>query len=45
MTDHPGEEPLIDDLVDETRLPEQTPEVGSPPDHQPDPLDPELSDH
>ena len=44
MTDHPADEPLVDDLVDETRLPDQSPEVGSPPDDQPDPLETEPPD-
>jgi hypothetical protein len=43
MTEHPAEEPLVEDLVDETRLPEQAPAVGSPPDDQPDPLGAEPS--
>lgn len=43
MTDHPTEvpnshEPLVDDLVDETRRPDEGPELGSPPDDQPNPL-------
>jgi hypothetical protein len=39
MTELPRDEVLVDDLVDETRLPEETPHAGSPPDDQPDPLD------
>ncbi|WP_185445112.1 hypothetical protein [Kribbella qitaiheensis] len=43
MTDHPGEEfvgeePLVDDLVDETRRPEDVPHSEQPADDQPDPL-------